>query len=112
LVKTQFADHSNTQKIIVLKNNWLYFWPLHIYQTNVIRVSDGFSKLFPVPILGLLTSAADYQETGSINVGELQLKLLQKIEELTLYNIQLMKDIEDLKKNQTELVEKLSNLNQ
>jgi hypothetical protein len=45
-------------------------------------------------------------------MGELQLKLLQQIEELTLYNIQLMKDVEDLKKNQTELVEKLSNLNQ
>jgi cell division protein FtsB len=45
-------------------------------------------------------------------MGELQLKLLQQIEELTLYNIQLMKDLEDLKKNQTELVEKMSNLNQ
>jgi hypothetical protein len=45
-------------------------------------------------------------------MGELQLKLLQQIEELTLYNIQLMKDVEELKKNQTELVEKLSNLNQ
>jgi hypothetical protein len=73
---------------------------------------DGFPKLFPASILGLLTSAAHYQETGSINMGELQLKLLQQIEELTLYNIQLMKDVEDLKKNQTELVEKLSNLNQ
>ena len=49
-----------------------------------------------------IKSAADYQKTGSINVGELQLKLLQKVEELTLYNIQLMKEIEELNKKQTE----------
>jgi hypothetical protein len=50
-----------------------------------------------------IKSAADYQKTGSINVGELQLKLLQKVEELTLYNIQLMKEIEELNKKQAEL---------
>jgi hypothetical protein len=42
-------------------------------------------------------------------VGELQLKLLQKVEELTLYNIQLMKDLEDMKKKQAGLELKLLN---
>jgi hypothetical protein len=56
-----------------------------------------------------IKSAADYQKTGSINVGELQLKLLQKVEELTLYNIQLMKDLEDMKKKQAGLELKLLN---
>ena len=53
-----------------------------------------------------IKSATDYQQTGSINVGELQLKLLQKVEELTLYNIQLMKEIEELKKKQAKLEQK------
>ena len=52
-------------------------------------------------------SAAEYQKTGSINVGELQLTLLQKVEELTLYNIQLMKELEEMKKKQAELEQKL-----
>ncbi len=54
-----------------------------------------------------IKSAADYQQTGSINVGELQLKLLQKVEELTLYNIQLMKELEALKKKQAEFEQKI-----
>jgi hypothetical protein len=44
-----------------------------------------------------IKSASDYEEIGSINIGELQLQLLQKIEELTLYNIQLQKEIIEIK---------------
>lgn len=50
-----------------------------------------------------IKSAAEYQQDGSINIGELQLQLLKKVEELTLYNIQLMKEMEELKKKQAEL---------
>jgi len=53
-----------------------------------------------------IKSAADYKQAGSINIGELQLQLLQKVEELTLYNIQLMKELQELKKKQTELEQK------
>ncbi|MCC6684139.1 MAG: hypothetical protein IT247_03620 [Bacteroidia bacterium] len=50
-----------------------------------------------------IKSANEYQQAGAVNVGELQLLLLQKVEELTLYNIQLMKEIEELKKKQVLL---------
>jgi len=35
---------------------------------------------------------------NGVSLGEMQTKLLQKIEELTLYVIQLEKEIDDLKK--------------
>jgi hypothetical protein len=57
-----------------------------------------------------IKSATEYQAQGSINIGELQLKLLQKVEELSLYNIELLKDINELKKKQIELELTLSNL--
>jgi len=38
-------------------------------------------------------------EKEGVNVGEFQIKLLQKIEELTLYIIELNKEIKELKKN-------------
>jgi hypothetical protein len=52
-----------------------------------------------------IKSAQDYAESGSINLGELNLKLLEKVEELTLYTIQLKKEIEELRKQQ-ELIGK------
>ena len=45
-----------------------------------------------------IKSAAEYQKNGAVNIGELQMQLLQKIEELTLYNIQMQKEMEELKK--------------
>ena len=36
-------------------------------------------------------------ETNGVNVGDMQNKLLQKIEELTLYMVQQQKEIEELK---------------
>ena len=54
-----------------------------------------------------IKSAAEYEQAGSINVGELQLQLLQKVEELTLYNIELMKQLEALKQKQILLEQQL-----
>lgn len=46
-----------------------------------------------------IPSAAEVSKNG-LSVGEMQNKLLQKIEELTLYVIKQQKEIEELKKNQ------------
>jgi|GEM_PF-1156362 len=54
-----------------------------------------------------IKSAAEYEQAGSINVGELQLQLLEKVEELTLYNIELMKQIQALQQRQILLEEQL-----
>lgn len=45
-----------------------------------------------------IKSEAEYQAIGSIDLGELQLKSLEKIEELTLYVIELQKKIVELEK--------------
>ncbi len=43
-----------------------------------------------------IKSAAEYQQEGSINLGELQVNLLEKVEELTLYSIELLRRIQQL----------------
>ena len=57
-----------------------------------------------------IKSAVEYQNVGSINVGKLQLQLLQKIEELTLYNIELMEQLETLKQKQVQLEQQLNGI--
>jgi hypothetical protein len=49
--------------------------------------------------------AAKEMETKGIELGEMNIKLLQKIEELTLYLIELKKELDDLKKEQ-KLIQK------
>ena len=55
-------------------------------------------------------------EKNGVNIGEFQIKLLQKIEELTLYSIEQNKQIKKLQeensefKKQAEKIEKLENL--
>jgi len=46
-----------------------------------------------------IPSAAEVSKNG-MNMGDMQNKLLQKVEELTLYVIEQQKQIEELKKNQ------------
>jgi hypothetical protein len=53
-----------------------------------------------------IASAKEMQKEG-VNIGEFQIKLLQKIEELTLYTIEQQKAINDLIKRITELEKKL-----
>lgn len=48
-------------------------------------------------ILPEIPSASEMVKNG-VNLGEMQIKLLQKVEELTLYVIDLKKDNESLKK--------------
>jgi len=45
-----------------------------------------------------IPSAEEVKKDGGIELGEMNVKLLEKIEELTLYVIQLKKEIEELKK--------------
>lgn len=56
-----------------------------------------------------IPSAAEVSENG-IQLGEMNSKLLQKIEELTLYMIDLNKDLQDLKKENETLKRQLTNL--
>ncbi|MCT3817601.1 hypothetical protein CMT92_12300 [Elizabethkingia anophelis] len=51
-----------------------------------------------------IASAAEMQKDG-VNIGDFQIKLLQKIEELTLYQIQLNKEVTNLKQENIQLKE-------
>ncbi len=86
------------------KDSAAYYDSTGVYKFMTLQQVDSFvqtNKHLPG-----IKSAGEYQQAGTMNVGELQLLLLQKVEELTLYNIQLMKEIEELKKKQTLLEQK------
>jgi hypothetical protein len=53
-----------------------------------------------------IPSATEIEENEGVNVGDMQVKLLQKIEELTLYLIQQDNTIQELKSEIRELKEK------
>ncbi len=57
-----------------------------------------------------MPSAKDVQEAGQINVTELQLKLLEKIEELTLYTLEQHTVIQELSARLEEQGEELHSL--
>jgi hypothetical protein len=54
-----------------------------------------------------IPSAKEYNEQGSIDIGELQFKLLEKVEELTLYIIELNKKNEQLERDLMSIKSKL-----
>lgn len=56
-----------------------------------------------------IPSAKEVEENG-VNVGEMEARLLQKIEELTLYVIQQQKELEELKKENEEQKEEIENM--
>ena len=48
----------------------------------------------------------EYNESEGLSLGEMNLKLLEKVEELTLYTIQQQKELEELKKLVSTFVKK------
>lgn len=64
---------------------------------------DEYKHLPDIP------SEAEVKENG-VSLGEMQAKLLQKIEELTLYVIELKEENQQIKKENQEIKQKLQNL--
>ncbi|MCT3735753.1 hypothetical protein HZQ27_06165 [Elizabethkingia anophelis] len=56
-----------------------------------------------------IASAVEMQKEG-VNIGDFQIKLLQKIEELTLYQIQINKEVINLKQENNQLKETLQKI--
>ncbi|HFK5581452.1 hypothetical protein HZP84_17380 [Elizabethkingia anophelis] len=56
-----------------------------------------------------IASASEMQKEG-VNIGDFQIKLLQKIEELTLYQIQLNKEVTNLKQENIQLKETIQKI--
>lgn len=74
--------------------------PDYVFEKNysLMKLDDLREYIDSAKHLPNIPSAPEYQKTGSIAVGELQLKLLEKIEELTLYTIQLNEENKELRK--------------
>lgn len=114
LIARQIDVHLNTIPDYVFhsafdKDSAIHYVRTGLYKPMTLKQVDTFVQLNRH--LPGVKSAADYKKDGSINVGELQLTLLQKVEELTLYNIELMKQLEEMKKKHTDLEQKLLSSN-
>ena len=83
------------KEVKVEESNWSDFvFKDDYYLPTLKEVENYIDKNGHLPNI---PSEAEVEENG-INIGEMQAKLLQKIEELTLYVIQLEKEIDELKK--------------
>jgi hypothetical protein len=82
-------------------------WPDFVFQDNyrmpTISELDKFIKLNHH--LPGMPPAVEVEKNGGFHVGELQLKMLQKIEELTLYLIEQDKSIKQLKEENNRLLQ-------
>jgi len=85
-------------------------WPDYVFETtyNLVSLGDLEKFINKNKHLPNIPSAKEVEKDG-INVGEMNAKLLQKIEELTLYVIDLHKENEKLKK-EFSLFKKNNNL--
>jgi hypothetical protein len=91
----------------IITNN--YDWADYVFDKNyrLAPLSEVEGVIKREGHLPGMPSAADVAAHG-LSVGEMQAKLLQKIEELTLHQIEQEKRIEQLEKENTELLEKLT----
>ena len=59
-----------------------------------------------------IPSKSDVEKAGSLDMTEMQLKLLEKVEELTLYTLQQQQTIESLKERLADLEKQRSTVHQ
>jgi len=81
-------------KEIKVETGWADFVFAEDYQLP--SLSDIEAHINTHQHLPGIPTESEVKENG-VNIGEIQVKLLQKIEELTLYVIQMQKEIEELK---------------
>lgn len=88
-----------------LRISFISLWPDYVFENNydlkpLAELEKEIQKLGHLPNI---PSAKEVEENG-FDVGVMQTKLLEKVEELTLYSIQQQKEIEELKKIVKELM--------
>jgi hypothetical protein len=97
-----------SKEIIVNNTGWSDFVFEEDYNLRSLTEVETFIK--ENKHLPEIPTAKDVQENG-VSLGEMQSKLLQKIEELTLYLIEQEKSIEQLKVENESLKEMLTQIN-
>jgi hypothetical protein len=85
-------------------------WPDYVFGENYKKaaLSDVEQFIQKNHHLPGINSAAEIQENGGVNIGEMQMKQMEKIEELYLYVIDLKKENELLKQQVQQLEKKQS----
>ncbi len=88
-----------------LRISFISLWPDYVFGDNydlkpLVELEKEIQELGHLPNI---PSAKEVEENG-FDVGVMQTKLLEKVEELTLYSIQQQKEIEELKKLVKELM--------
>ena len=71
------------------------------FSCSGVSIYKGNTKHLPN-----IKSAQEYEAEGSISLGEMNLILLEKVEELTLYILQQQKEIKTLKEDINSLKNK------
>ena len=115
LTDAQIAQHV---KLKLLSNGTLmakevqvtsqsYNWPDFVFEKDysLMNLSETEAFIKENKHLPEIPSAKEIEENG-LNLGEMQAKLLQKIEELTLHAIEQQKLIEELQKRLSEIEDK------
>ena len=76
------------------------YWPDYVFSQDyeLMSLEELENYITDNKHLPGIISAAEVAEHGDIDLGEINTKLLEKIEELTLYIIDLQKQINELKK--------------
>lgn len=101
------VNGSIRSKEVKVEANWSDFV---FYQDYELRTLEEVEKhINDKGHLPEIPSEAEVTENG-INLGEMDAKLLQKIEELTLYMIDMNKQMQQLKSENQELKEKVTRL--
>ena len=72
--------------------------PDFVFQPNYQLISlDSLQRFISInKHLPGIKSESEFSKEGSINLGELNIKLLEKVEELTLYLLELKKEVVNL----------------
>jgi hypothetical protein len=78
---------------------------------NLMSLSEVDNYIKANKHLPNIKSASEYEAIGTVDINELQLKLLEKVEELTLHTIRQQKELEALKKQNEVLSNQLEQLN-
>jgi hypothetical protein len=92
------------EEVLVKTNVWADYVFNDDYRLRPLSEVNAFIK--ENKHLPDIPSATEVKESEGVNLGEMQTKLLQKIEELTLYLIQQENTIQELKTELRELKEK------
>jgi hypothetical protein len=87
-------------------------WPDYVFtnEYKLITIDSLNNYLQKVGHLPNMPSAKEVEENGGIELGKMNTRLLEKVEELTLYIIQLKKENDGMKKGNQAMNEKIEEL--